>query len=629
MVEDSKEHTNDRYYITRKKYRTVNGKGFFEYTLSYAQEEITKFDRFVAYSFNDIPDNYSIQCDFYQSNIDFNGVGIDIKCLIAWNVAIRPCELEKLARICGYDIVVKSDNLYYKALMKFLSRTGMNLLDILLADNEEYEIYIQQIELSKKTELKDTFDKIREVIIRKIDTFANHLYVKNYYETTKSVIEKLQKYTLERIDVYSDMIDKQADFMQEIDDDNKRKIVANIYMNSKLGMIYGAAGTGKTRVAEYIAKIFEDKNILLLANTNAAKNNLERRIKSSCDCYTVYDYLKNGYSWKKYDLVILDECSTVCNEDVLNLFEKCNAEAYLLIGDIYQIEAIKFGNWFNFARYFVDKKSVYELVTPYRAKDKSILLDMWTCVRNFDENMFERLLANGFISTLNESIFERDDDEIVLCLGYDGLYGVNNINRYMQKINPSKPIEWGNWTYKVGDKVLFNESRRFGNVLYNNLKGSILSIDKKTDEIVFQILVDKIISERDVLFSDIKLIDCDCEGKSIVEFSVKRRVERDSDSDYSEQIVPFQIAYAVSIHKAQGLEYKSVKVVITEDIDEKISHNIFYTAITRTTDKLKIYMSKETQKKLAEKFVKSNVGLKQAQLFAGQAGLKLKNKLSS
>lgn len=747
-----KEHTNDRYYITRKKYRTVNGKGFFEYTLSYAQEEITKFDRFVAYSFNDIPDNYSIQCDFYQSNIDFNGVGIDIKCLIAWNVAIRPCELEKLARICGYDIVVKSDNLYYKALMKFLSRTGMNLLDILLADNEEYEIYIQQIELSKKTELKDTFDKIREVIIkekpgsnilryitaylkndvirdqladrtnnllsylylkneaipfdempyasslcghnlsklrlhkcleiydcecqyvssmvnkeaydsnilyvivdhdkldyyqyevgifnnnlynskkqqlRKIDTFANHLYVKNYYETTKSVIEKLQKYTLERIDVYSDMIDKQADFMQEIDDDNKRKIVANIYMNSKLGMIYGAAGTGKTRVAEYIAKIFEDKNILLLANTNAAKNNLERRIKSSCDCYTVYDYLKNGYSWKKYDLVILDECSTVCNEDVLNLFEKCNAEAYLLIGDIYQIEAIKFGNWFNFARYFVDKKSVYELVTPYRAKDKSILLDMWTCVRNFDENMFERLLANGFISTLNESIFERDDDEIVLCLGYDGLYGVNNINRYMQKINPSKPIEWGNWTYKVGDKVLFNESRRFGNVLYNNLKGSILSIDKKTDEIVFQILVDKIISERDVLFSDIKLIDCDCEGKSIVEFSVKRRVERDSDSDYSEQIVPFQIAYAVSIHKAQGLEYKSVKVVITEDIDEKISHNIFYTAITRTTDKLKIYMSKETQKKLAEKFVKSNVGLKQAQLFAGQAGLKLKNKLSS
>lgn len=78
-----------------------------------------------------------------------------------------------------------------------------------------------------------------------------------------------------------------------------------------------------------------------------------------------------------------------------------------------------------------------------------------------------------------------------------------------------------------------------------------------------------------------------------------------------------------------GLEYKSVKVVITEDVDEQISHNIFYTAITRTTDKLKIYLSKETQKKLATKFVESNVGLKQAQIFAQHAGLKLKNKLSS
>lgn len=46
QLENETKYTNDRYYITRKKYRTVNGKGFFEYTLSYAQEEITKFDRF-------------------------------------------------------------------------------------------------------------------------------------------------------------------------------------------------------------------------------------------------------------------------------------------------------------------------------------------------------------------------------------------------------------------------------------------------------------------------------------------------------------------------------------------------------------------------------------------------------
>ncbi len=36
----------------------------------------------------------------------------------------------------------------------------------------------------------------------------------------------------------------------------------------------------------------------------------------------------------------------------------------------------------------------------------------------------------------------------------------------------------------------------------------------------------------------------------------------------------------------------------------------------------------ESQAKLADRFVKSNVGLKQAQIFAGHTGLKLKNTVS-
>ena len=49
------------------------------------------------------------------------------------------------------------------------------------------------------------------------------------------------------------------------------------------------------------SKIFDDKNILLLANTNAAKNNLQDRINAFCDCYTVHDYIKNKNSNKIYD----------------------------------------------------------------------------------------------------------------------------------------------------------------------------------------------------------------------------------------------------------------------------------------------------------------------------------------
>ena len=67
-------------------------------------------------------------------------------------------------------------------------------------------------------------------------------------------------------------------------------------------------------------------------------------------------------------------------------------------------------------------------------------------------------------------------------------------------------------------------------------------------------------------------------------------------------VIPFQLAYAVSIHKAQGLEYESVKIVIPESNSEKITHGIFYTAITRAKKKLKIYWSSETMKKVIDGF---------------------------
>ena len=79
------------------------------------------------------------------------------------------------------------------------------------------------------------------------------------------------------------------------------------------------------------------------------------------------------------------------------------------------------------------------------------------------------------------------------------------------------------------------------------------------------------------------------EKKSTVRFYVNEFKDLDEDDDInSDAVVPFFIAYAVSIHKSQGLEYNSVKIIITQEIEENISHNIFYTAITRASEKLVI-----------------------------------------
>ena len=99
----------------------------------------------------------------------------------------------------------------------------------------------------------------------------------------------------------------------------------------------------------------------------------------------------------------------------------------------------------------------------------------------------------------------------------------------------------------------------------------------------------------------------------------------DGDEMDMETNVPFQIAYAVSIHKAQGLEYKSVKIIITKEIDEMISHNIFYTAITRTKDRLKIYWTAESQQKILSNF-KNDMTLNDAKIFAERKKLRIVKK---
>ena len=71
----------------------------------------------------------------------------------------------------------------------------------------------------------------------------------------------------------------------------------------------------------------------------------------------------------------------------------------------------------------------------------------------------------------------------------------------------------------------------------------------------------------------------------------------------------------------QGLEYKSVKVVIPSYNAEKISHSIFYTAITRAKEQLKIYWSAETMEEIVKSFEREKVEQKTLSLIKKKLGL--------
>ena len=435
----------------------------------------------------------------------------------------------------------------------------------------------------------------------------NQLFINDYKLDTCKVIEKLQELAESSIENYSDDVDFWlflGDY--EIDCDEKKAIITRIFSESKVGVIYGSAGVGKSTLINHVSHYLNDEAKLYLTQTNPAKENLMRKIDAENTTFSTIESFKRQGSFAQYKLLVIDECSTVSNKDMVEVLQKANFEMLLLVGDTYQIDAIQFGNWFSVLKSFLPESAVFELTQPHRTKDER-LLELWDKVRRMDDTAKEVIERESYSLKVDETLLSSlEPGEAILCLNYDGLYEINNINRFLQESNPNPAIRWDVQQYKVDDPILFLDSDRFHPVIHNNMKGfirkiEILDQDTPDERIQFDVEVPKAIDESETRFLDFQLIESfEDEEKSLIRFYVHKLKSADEDGDDfgSRTVVPFQVAYAVSIHKAQGLEYDSVKIVITDEVEELVTHNIFYTAITRAREKLKIYWTPEVEEKV-------------------------------
>lgn len=668
-----------RMYVHKVVPFIVNEAVYYEIILTPAYDTTSKFDRFVCYSSLLVPSHYSIKADIYYENIQVQDRKMPVNILTDFMVSIRPCELNNFASLFGDRIKMSPNHSEYIRMMKYLSSSGVSLLEIVESTNGEYQrIKSWMFGKSQVHHFENILDKSRALILsgksgsniiryllhtmnnkviklqrhtnsnwklsnlmlqwgcipfdnmpfassliqhnpgstdlfgsinpegrehelmvryintnmsvnsrlytpikeieeftsniddqinrfndrlydnkkhqgRRIEKFGQSLYVKESYDDTKLIMEKLLEASKDGVQGYSDAIDAWIDDAK-VDSEEKRTILREMFTKSHVALIYGAAGTGKTYIINHVSQFLDEQDKLFLANTNPAVENLRRKVSAqNCEFMTIKKFLMSSYHKTEYDILVIDECSMVSNSDMADLLEKVDYKLMILVGDTYQIESIVFGNWFSMAKYFVPRYAWNELVKPYRTENQS-LLEFWKKVRNLDNDLTEYIVSHRYASNLNATIFSRkSDDEIILCLNYDGLYGINNINRFLQNNNPNTPYRWGLWTFKVGDPILFNESERFMPVLYNNLKGMIVGIepDNNNDCIWFSIEVDKALTELDVWHQDLELLNSITPGKSVVKFRVTRKRDSDDDNDFANDTdIPFQIAYAVSIHKA-------------------------------------------------------------------------------
>lgn len=437
----------------------------------------------------------------------------------------------------------------------------------------------------------------------------DYYYIDSFETYTKNILNKLiEMSSFEN----ASQVTLNKKYIDENDlskyDQEKINALQNVFVHSNVLIVYGAAGTGKTTLINCISSIMKDKKKLFLSKTNSSLYNIKNRIKNNkenSEFMTIDKFNRKNIS-NIYNIIFIDECSTIGNLNMDNFFKKININNTLLVlsGDIYQLESIDFGNWFYYAKDIIKKEAIVELNNTWRT-EKENLISLWAAVRQKSELITEKLAMDGpFSENVSDNILEsKDDDEIILCLNYDGKFGVNFINEYFQEANDCQGIVWNGWIYKKNDKIIFIETKRFP-ILYNNLKGKIYDIERKNYSISFTVDVEMILTEEDCRKNEIEFIYGD-EHFTRIKFEVIENSEQINDEKIRmKTIIPFQLAYALTIHKAQGLEYNSVKIIISDDKINQISHEVFYTAITRAKKYLKIYWSPETMNKIISSFYK-------------------------
>lgn len=227
---------------------------------------------------------------------------------------------------------------------------------------------------------------------RKIEEYKDHIYIKSYVEDSTEIIKKLQELASSGVSQYTASVDSWISReAYTIDDDGKKEALRQMFANSHVALIYGSAGTGKSTLIKHISNFWADKDKIFLANTHPAVDNMRRKVTVGNSEYnTIAKFLSKRNNNADCDILFIDECSTVSNDDMRRVLEKASFKLLVLVGDIYQIESIYFGNWFSIAQKFVPETSIFELTHPYRTTNND-LLTVWDRVRKLDDAILEPL----------------------------------------------------------------------------------------------------------------------------------------------------------------------------------------------------------------------------------------------
>ncbi len=473
----------------------------------------------------------------------------------------------------GHTIVDK------KEFMSFLTRN-------IELGYEYLEDLLHRLEMSDYLVVED------EYIILKSIEYAESNIVQIITDIKNNQIEGISNY---------DLLLEQYEKKSKIVLTNDQKKAIKLVNENNICIITGGPGTGKTTILEFIIKIFEenDKKVEVAAPTGkAAKRIIELTGHSTS---TIHRLLKIGnfeeditnavyFEPNKLDadLLIIDEASMLDIYLFNYILSALKLHTKLvIIGDVDQLPSVGPGKVLSD---LIDSKSIntVHLKEIFRqAKKSDIVLnahrvnngkyvelhnnkvsDLEIIEARDSEIMFEELIK----ILKKEDFIKFFEDSIILTPTKKGTSGTVNLNKEIQSIfNHNKGKTYGRIEFKKDDRVMqiknnydlvWKQGEVVGTGVFNGDSGKISKVDDKNKKI-------QVVSD---------------DGKNI-------------EYLFSE-LDQLQHAYAITVHKSQGSEFKKVILLLPNAVPSLLTRNVLYTAMSRAKENLIIIGSGNTLRKM-------------------------------
>ena len=344
-------------------------------------------------------------------------------------------------------------------------------------------------------------------------------------------------------------------------------------VTSKVMVLTGGPGTGKTTTTQGIIAALKKAGlrVLLAAPTGRAAKRMSEA--TGMEAKTIHrlleynpqdGYKRNDENPLEGDALIVDECSMI---DILlmnNLLKAVPVGMRLgFVGDIDQLPSVGAG---NVLRDIIDSQRipVVRLVRIFRQAQKSrIVMNAHAInqgrfpdtsngrdtdfffMREDDPERAAETIVRLVKERLPRAYRESPDRIQVLTPMQRGVVGAANLNLLLQQaLNPSGPsLNRGGYTYRQGDRVM-QQRNNYDKDVFNGDLGYIREVD--TEE---------------------RTLKVDFDGKWI-EYDITELDE-------------LTLAYATTIHKAQGSEYPIVVMPVLMTHFVMLQRNLIYTGITR------------------------------------------------